>query len=410
MQDGAGPIARPCVRPGRRNINKLERVLAALEGRQPDRVPTFSLLFDSKPIDDALGAPHVPAYRILQSPFMQGLVDRTTWLWNALAHPNFGGAVFFSNALRADVKLGFDAGLAMYYGFRLIDHEEVHDIAGRRFRMCDDGFGGIYAMYCEGMIGDPDSWRKFKKVDPSRYARLARLYFSFLNWLWGGKIALVACPNVSMHQDITEGMGFANFVKWTRRDPGFVRDIIAYKTELAVEAVRAVGQSGIRVIWYGDDLAYKSGPMLSPRLLEDLFGDSYRRIAEAAHNGGCRILFHTCGNVLDLLGMIADWGFDGVHALEPTAGVTLAEARRRVGDRLCLCGNVDISRTLVDGTREEVFREVRECIRDGAPGGGYILAATNTSAVVKAKNLAWMVEAARDYGRYPLGSPLVSDV
>lgn len=385
-------------------MNRLERVLAALEGRTPDRVPTFSQLFDSKPIDDALGAPHLPVYRILRSPLMRRLVDRTTWLWNALARPNLGGVGFFSNALRADAELGFDAGLAMYYGFRLVDHTEVHDLAGRRYTLCDDGFGGVYAMYREGMIGDPASWKAFKKVEPTRYASLCRRYFSFLNWLWGGKIALVACPGVSLHQDITEGMGFTNFVTWARRDPGFVRDVIAYRTELAVEAVRAVGLAGVRAIWYGDDLAYKTGPMLSPVMLEDLFGDSYRLIAEAAHAGGCRIMFHTCGNVLDLLTMIADWGFDGVHSLEPTAGVTLAEARRRVGDRLCLCGNVDITRTLVSGTKKEVFREVRDCIRDGAQGGGFILAATNTSAVVSARNLGWMVEAAREYGSFPLSS------
>ncbi len=113
-------------------------------------------------------------------------------------------------------------------------------------------------------------------------------------------------------------------------------------------------------------------------------------------------MFHTCGNVLDLLPAIADWGFDGVHALEPTAGVTLAEARKRVGDRLCLCGNVDITHTLVDATREEVFAEVRDQIRDGAQGGGYILAQTNTHSAIRAQNLKWMVEAVDEYGWYPI--------
>ena len=394
---GAGLVPAPLL-PGEADINKLERVLAALEGRQPDRVPTFSLLFDSKPIDDALGMPHLPVYRMVQRPLVQRLVDRTTWLWNTIAHPNIGGAAFFSNALRADARLGFDAGLAMYYGLKLIDHEEIEDIAGRRYTMCDDGFGGVYAMYREGMITDPDAWRRFKKVDPAAYARGVRLLFSFLNFVWGGKIALVASIGVSMQQDITEGMGFTNFVRWARRDPGFLRDIIEYKTELAVQAMRAAGESGVRVIWFGDDLAFKSGSMLSPKMLEGLFGESYRRIAEAAHAGGCRIVFHSCGNVLDLLTSMADWGFDGVHALEPTAGVTLAEARRRIGDRLCLCGNVDITRTLVNGTREEVFREVERCIVDGSRGGGFILAPTNTSNVVSARNLGWMVEAAREYG------------
>ncbi len=378
-------------------MNSLERVLAALDGRQPDRVPTFSQLFDAKPIDDALGNYHVPVYKLTRPPYIQRLVDKAVPVINALAHPYVLGLPFFSTALRADIKLGFDAGLAMYFKLRVVDHEELRDIAGRSYRFCDDGFGGIYAMYDHGLIGDPDSWKAFPREDPAKYARGARNYFSILNWLFGGKIAVVACVGLSMQQDITEGMGFANFVTWCRRDPGFVRDIIDYKTEMLVEAIRAVGQSGVKVLWYGDDLAYRSGSMLSPKMLEDLFGDSFRRAADAAHAGGVRIIFHTCGNVLDLLPRIADWGYDGVHALEPTAGVTLKEARARAGDRLCLVGNVDITHTLVDATREEVFAEVRDSIRDAA-GGGYIVSQTNTHACISPRNLGWMVEATHEYG------------
>ncbi len=373
--------------------NKLERILAALEGKKTDKVPTFSLLFDSRPIDDALGVRHVPVFRYLQKPWVARFIDKTTPIWNTLSHPNLGGVVYFSNALRADVKLGFDAGLVSYYGLRLINHQEAQDIAGRIFRLVDDGAGGLYGMYNGGVITDPESWRKFKKPDPARFAKLARLYFSFMNFLWSGKIALVAGVSVSLHQDITEGMGFTNFVKWFRKDRGFLKDIIAYRTELALEAVRAVALSGIRVIWFADDLAYRSGPMLNPETLEELFGESYVRIADAAHAGGAKILFHSCGNVLDLLQMIADWGYDGVHALEPTAGVTIAEARKRIGSRLCLCGNIDITRTLVDASKEEVFKEVEKCVRE-AEGGGFILAPTNTSNAVDAKHLRWMVEAA----------------
>ncbi len=373
--------------------NKLERVLAALEGRKPDKVPTFSLLFDSRPIDDALGARHVPVFRYLQNPLVGRFVDKTTSLWNTLSHPNLGGVVYFSNALRADIKLGFDAGLIIYYGLRLINHQEAQDIAGRVYKLVDDGAGGLYGMYNGGVITDPQSWKTFKKPDPARFAQLSRLYFSFMNFLWSGKIALVASTGVSLHQDITEGMGFANFVRWLRKDKGFLKDIISYRTELIVEAVRAVALSGIRVIWLGDDLAYRSGPMLNPKILDELFGEAYAKIADAAHAGGTKIMFHSCGNVLDLLEMIANWGYDGVHALEPTAGVTIAEARKRIGDRLCLCGNLDITKTLVDASKEEVFREVEKCVRE-AEGGGFILAATNTSNAVDATRLRWMVEAA----------------
>lgn len=47
-------------------MNKLERVLAAIEGREPDRVPTFSHIFDAKPVNDALGLPHPQVYKLMQ--------------------------------------------------------------------------------------------------------------------------------------------------------------------------------------------------------------------------------------------------------------------------------------------------------------------------------------------------------
>ena len=383
-------------------MNNLERVIAALERKTPDRVPVFSQPLDIKTVDDALERPHTPVYEIMQRPFMQKFVDHTAWLWNFLSHPNLGGALFSSDVLKAQTKIGFDAGCVGYYGLRVINHEELQDIAGRRYKFCDDGFGGIYAMYVEGIIKDPDAWKSFKKVDPLVYARRLRIFFSFLNWLWGGKIAVVASPGATLHQDITEGMGFANFVRWARKDPSFVKDIIEYKTELAVEAIRAVGLSGVRIIWFGDDLAYRSGPMLSPSMLEKFFGESYLKIASAAHAGGSKIIFHTCGNVLDLLPMIADWGFDGVHSLEPTAGVTLAEARKRIGNRLCLVGNVDITHVLVKGSRKEVFDNVRRCINEGGIEGAFILSATNTHPKISARNLSWMVEACKKYGSYPI--------
>ena len=55
--------------------------------------------------------------------------------------------------------------------------------------------------------------------------------------------------------------------------------------------------------------------------------------------------------------------------------VQLAEVKRRVGDRMCLIGNVQIG-DVIGGERDEVDVRVREAVRDGAPGGGFILSIT----------------------------------
>jgi len=109
---------------------------------------------------------------------------------------------------------------------------------------------------------------------------------------------------------------------------------------------------------------------------------------------------HTCGNVYALLDWLADCGFDGVHGLEPTAGVELAKAKEAIGDRLCLVGNIDVTHILMDASKEEVFEAVRVAIGDAAAGGGYIVAQTNTHPKISVQRLEWMLEAVEQYGGY----------
>jgi uroporphyrinogen decarboxylase len=115
-----------------------------------------------------------------------------------------------------------------------------------------------------------------------------------------------------------------------------------------------------------------------------------------------KIVVHSCGNVIALLEWFAECGFDGVHALEPTAGVELARAKEMVGDRLCLVGNIDITHILVDAVKDEVFEAVRNSIKAAGQGGGYMVAPTNSHQSMSVDRLRWMLEAVKKYGPYPL--------
>ena len=80
----------------------------------------------------------------------------------------------------------------------------------------------------------------------------------------------------------------------------------------------------------------------------------------------------------------------------------LARVREQVGHKLVLIGNLDVSRLLVRGTREEVEEAVKNAIRAAAPGGGYLLSAAHSHPFVDPTRLRWMVEAAHRYGEYPI--------
>ena len=73
-----------------------------------------------------------------------------------------------------------------------------------------------------------------------------------------------------------------------------------------------------------------------------------------------------------------------------------------MGGRICLIGNLDITHILVDASREEVFAAVKQAISDAGEGGGFILAPDHSHPDISVERLRWMVEAAREYGVYPL--------
>ncbi|MFX0181385.1 MAG: uroporphyrinogen decarboxylase family protein, partial [Candidatus Hodarchaeota archaeon] len=95
-------------------------------------------------------------------------------------------------------------------------------------------------------------------------------------------------------------------------------------------------------------------------------------------------------------------GFDGLHSLEPTAGVDLALIKRKVGNNLCLLGNIDVAHVLTYGNKQEVYDAVKYAIKTAGPGGGFIVSAANMHPGVKVPNLRWMVKATKEFGNYPL--------
>ena len=100
---------------------------------------------------------------------------------------------------------------------------------------------------------------------------------------------------------------------------------------------------------------------------------------------------------------VIDAGVDGIHPIDPMAGMDMGEAKAKFGDKVCLLGNVSCAFVLVTGSVEEVRQETKEVIRKGAKGGGFICTSSNSiHSAVKPENYVAMVKAIREYGRYPI--------
>jgi uroporphyrinogen decarboxylase len=161
---------------------------------------------------------------------------------------------------------------------------------------------------------------------------------------------------------------------------------------------------GVDGILAGNDWASAMGPLISPQHYRRFIVPRFRQIADRCRAHGKVLVKHSDGDIRRLETILFDeCQIDGWHPVDPTVGLTIADYKARYGDRLTLIGNVNCATTLVSGTREGVIAETRAIIRDGAPEGGFILSSSNSiHAGVKPELYAAMLEAAREYGTYPL--------
>jgi len=161
---------------------------------------------------------------------------------------------------------------------------------------------------------------------------------------------------------------------------------------------------GVDGVLAGNDWASAMGPLISPKHYRRFIVPRFRQIADLCHAHGKVLVKHCDGNIRPLEPVLFDeCGIDGWHPVDPTAGLTIEDYKARLGHRITLIGNVNCATTLVSGSREQVVAETRAVIRAAAPGGGFILSSSNSiHARVKPELYAAMLEAAHEYGTYPI--------
>jgi len=179
-------------------------------------------------------------------------------------------------------------------------------------------------------------------------------------------------------------------------------DVIVRAQELYLEVV------GEHVDFFevpGDDYGANQNLMISPRSFRQLIKPALARIVESvkAYRADLPVVFHTDGAIASIVPDLAEIGIDVLNPLEPLPATDWAAIKTEYADRLCFMGGVDVTKAMI-GSVEDVRDEVKRCIEVFGPGGGYILTSANhLQPDVPPENIVALFEAAREFGRYPLG-------
>lgn len=201
---------------------------------------------------------------------------------------------------------------------------------------------------------------------------------------------------------IPDGEQYARFVYDLADRPDVVLDYASRWCDEGIARGKRLIDAGIDVITMCADYCFNNGPFLSPRMWDRFIGQFYQRQVAALKEYGALVIKHTDGDIMPLLERLVEPGIDALQSIDPIAGVDIAEIKHRVGDRICLIGNVDLAK-LQQGPRAEIEASARYCLDHASPGGGYIYGSCNSIFKgVPLENYLFMLEIWKEYGPSPL--------
>lgn len=176
-------------------------------------------------------------------------------------------------------------------------------------------------------------------------------------------------------------------------------DVLAHfaRSRLAESMPLWVGHVGAEVV---------VPPLHSPADFRDFVVRYDQPLHDAVHAMGGFVHVHCHGSIRRLLEDFVAMGVDVLHPVEapPLGDTPLAEAKRRIGSRVTIEGNLEISRVL-DEEPKAFRRRVEQAVADGKLGGRFILCPTASPYPVQlsdraVSNYLSIIDVALEQGRY----------
>jgi len=117
----------------------------------------------------------------------------------------------------------------------------------------------------------------------------------------------------------------------------------------------------LNAVLIGDDMGSQRGLILSPQCVRDFIMPGCKKLVDQAHAYGLKVIYHSCGSIVDVIPDLIEAGVDVVHPIQAlAAGMDPQNLKAKFDGRISFCGGVDTQDLLVNGTPEQVRNKVKE--------------------------------------------------
>ena len=334
-----------------------ERVFAALEHREPDRIPWGEHSIDCNVYEDVLGRPTL----------VQAKMRETQACWDGrrdeVVESYKRDRLDLIRALEMDIVLNISGYVpptvqSLQEQIDKLEDQPPGDPSDSAWELVRHAVKQMKKTHFIMLLAGDVSWPTFGATEEE------------------GWMNLVLQPEVCAKLAELQGRSVA-------------RDVQLF-AKLGVDGIMPCG-----------DLGSSTGLMASPEIYRRMVYPWQKAHVAEAHRLGLKVLKHCCGHVWPIIDELAEI-YDAYEAIQATAGMDIARLKERVGRKLCLWGGIWHEHIIL-GSVEDIRSDARYAFTHAAPGGGYIMGSTHSLAVdAKPANILEMKRCRDEWGSYPI--------
>ncbi len=232
---------------------------------------------------------------------------------------------------------------------------------------------GTY-QWLEYPIKNREDWEKFKEeqlnpYEPNRYPEESK--WEEMKKEWKERDYPISIDGGSFYGFVRNWIGVNNLSLMFYDDPDLIHDMMDYLADFFIKVLhRALDEVDVDFALFWEDMCYKSGPLISPKMFREFLLPNYKKVTAFLVEHGVELSWVDCdGNISDLLPLWIEGGVRGHYPLEVAAGMDAGKLRKEYGKDIVMWGNVD-KRALVKG-KTAIDREI-ERLAPVVEQGGFI--------------------------------------
>jgi uroporphyrinogen decarboxylase len=378
-----------------------ERVFAALEHREPDRIPWGEHSIDYNVYEEILG----------RETFVQAKIKETQAYWDGRRDEVVASykrdRIDLVRALEMDIV---SVGGVPPAGYHPPAMEKLDDVTYR------DAHGNLYHVsatthnlmpFHRNTAGyrpptveslEEQITRLVEQPEGDPNDSRWELVHHAVREMKGTHFILLLCGDLAW-----PGFGATEEDFWMNLilEPEICQKIAELQGRRLVRDVRLFAQLGVDGIMPCGDLGSSTNLLASPEIYREMVYPWHKAHVQEAHRHGLKVLKHCCGHTWPVIDELAEV-YDAYEAIQHSGGMDICKLKERVGDRICLWGGI-WHEHLVLGAPEDIRDDARYAFRCAAPGGGYIMGSSHSLSVgAKPENILEMKRCRDEWGSYPM--------